>query len=48
MLIQQVIQSPNVNFTGIESSYFLLGLLSAFDNRFQAFADKNLGEISWK
>lgn len=48
MHIQQVIQSPNVNFTGIESSYFLLGLLSAFDNRFQAFADKTLGEISWK
>lgn len=48
MHIQQVIQSPNVNFIGIESSYFLLGLLSAFDNRFQAFADKTLGEISWK
>ncbi len=48
MHIQQVIHNPNINFTGIESSYFLLGLLSAFDNRFQAFADKTLGEISWK
>lgn len=48
MHIKQVISNPNVNFTGIESSYFLLGLLSAFDNRFQAFADKTLGEISWK
>lgn len=28
--------------------YFLLGLLSAFDNRFQAMADKTMEEISWK
>ena len=48
MNIQEVISNPNMNFTGIESSYFLLGLLSAFDNRFQAFADKEIGEISWK
>lgn len=41
-------QHENVDFTGIQSSYFLLGLLSAFDNRFQAFADKVIGEISWK
>lgn len=41
-------QHENVDFTGIESSYFLLGLLSAFDNRFQAVADKTMEEISWK
>ena len=29
-------------------TYFLIGLLSAFNNRFQAFADKYLGELSWK
>lgn len=48
MNIKEVIQYENVDFTGIESSYFLLGLLSAFDNRFQTVADKAIGEISWK
>lgn len=48
MKIEEVIQHDNVDFTGIESSYFLLGLLSAFDNRFQAMADKVIAEISWK
>lgn len=48
MNIKEVIQHENVDFTGIQSSYFLLGLLSAFDNRFQAVADKTMEEISWK
>ena len=48
MDIKQVIEHENVDFSGIETSYFLLGLLSAFDNRFQAIADKMIGEISWK
>lgn len=48
MNIKEVMQHPNVDFSGIEPSYFLLGLLSAFDNRFQAAADKTMGEISWK
>lgn len=48
MHLNEVIQNENVDFTGIESPYFLLGLLSAFDNRFQAIADKLIGEISWK
>lgn len=48
MNIKKVIHSEKVDFTGIESSYFLLGLLSAFDNRFQAVADKTMVEISWK
>lgn len=48
MKISDVMQHPNVDFSGIESSYFLLGLLSAFDNRFQAVADKAMGEVSWK
>ena len=34
--------------SGIESSYFLIGLLSAFENRFQAVADSTMKEISWK
>lgn len=48
MNINEVIQNGNINFTGVESSYFLLGLMSAFENRFQAVADKAIGEISWK
>ena len=34
--------------SGIDSSYFLIGLLSAFENRFQAVADSTMKEISWK
>lgn len=48
MNIKELMQHDNVNFTGIESSYFLLGLLSTFDNRFQAMADRTMGEITWK
>ena len=48
MNLKEVIRSDKVNFTGIESSYFLLGLLSAFENRFQAMADSAMKEISWK
>ena len=48
MNIKEVITSDKVDFTGIESSYFLIGLLSAFENRFQAVADSAMKEISWK
>ena len=48
MNINEVIRSDKVDFTGIELSYFLLGLLSAFENRFQAVADNAMKEISWK
>ncbi len=48
MNIKEVMENPGVDFTGIESPYFLIGLLSAFENRFQAMADKAIGEISWK
>ena len=48
MNIKDVINSDKVDFKGIELSYFLLGLLSAFDNRFQALADSMMKEISWK
>lgn len=48
MNIKDVMNHDLVDFTGIDSSYFLLGLLSAFDNRFQAMADKTMEEISWK
>lgn len=48
MNIDAVMSSDLVDFTGIPDSYFLLGLLTAFDNRFQAMADKTMREISWK
>lgn len=48
MNIKEVINSDKVDFTGIELSYFLLGLFSAFENRFQAVADSTMKEISWK
>lgn len=48
MNLNDVITSDNVDFTGIESPCFLIGLISAFENRFQAMADKSMKEISWK
>ncbi|MBO5303588.1 MAG: MarR family transcriptional regulator [Lachnospiraceae bacterium] len=48
MNIKELIKSDKVDFTGIELSYFLLGLLSAFENRFQTVADDAIKEISWK
>ena len=48
MQIEEVVQSGKVDFSGIPSSYYLLGLLSAFQNRFQAIADGTMQEISWK
>ena len=47
MKIEDVIQSENINFEGIESSYFLIGLICAFYNSFQAVADKTMGKYSW-
>jgi len=48
MKIKEVMQHRNVDFAGIDPSYFLLGLLSAFENRFQAMADRTMRDISWK
>ena len=48
MNIKDVIRNGNVDFTGIEAPNFLLGLISAFENRFQAVADNAMQEISWK
>ena len=48
MHIEEVKSSENINMEGIPQAYYLLGLLSAFENRFQAMADKQMGEISWK
>lgn len=48
MKIEDLIKNENVDFTGIELSYFLIGLISAFENRFQAVADSMMKIISWK
>lgn len=48
MDFNEVMRHENIDFSHTETSYFLLGLLSAFDNRFQAVADKMIGEVSWK
>ena len=48
MTIEEVRNNENVDFSGIPSNYFLLGLISAFENRFQALADSTMQEISWK
>ena len=48
LIIEDLIQNDNLDFSGIPSDYYLLGLLSAFDNRFQALADSTMQEISWK
>ena len=48
MNIEDTVNSNKLDFEGIPSSYYLLGLLSAFENRFQAMADSTMKEISWK
>ena len=48
MPIEDVMRDDNLDFSGIPSNYYLLGLLSAFENRFQAMADRTMQEISWK
>lgn len=48
MNLEEVIKSDKVDFSGIPSGYYLIGLLSAFENRFQAMADSTMQEISWK
>ena len=37
-----------VEFGNMPPQAFLLGLLSAFDNRYQAMADRYIQEITWK
>lgn len=48
MNIEDTLNSRMINTDGIPPNYYLLGLLSAFENRFQAMADKDMKEISWK
>ena len=48
MTIEETIRDEKLDFSGISLNYYLLGLLSAFQNRFQAVADSAMKEISWK
>ena len=45
---EELISTGEFNFEGIDASLFLLGLLSAFNNRYQAKADSFFEKISWK
>ena len=48
MSIDEITRGGKVNVSDIPAEYYLLGLLSAFQNRFQAVADSAMKEISWK
>ena len=48
MNMKQIFHDDSMNFGKIAIHPFLLGLLSAFDNRYQASADKFFEEITWK
>ena len=45
---EEFISAGEYNFEGINDSLFLLGVLSVFDNRYQAKADGFFEEITWK
>lgn len=48
MNYNEAIDNNKVDFGNMPPQPFLLGLLSAFDNRYQAIADSYFGEITWK
>ena len=48
MNYNEEVNNYDVNFEGIEEGYFLVGLLSAFNNLYQTTADAAIKEISWK
>lgn len=48
MNYNEVLNIDQVDFSSIPPQAFLLGLLSAFDNRLQAYADNFFDEITWK
>ena len=48
MHLEEAVESGLLDFSNIPPNYYLLGLLSAFENRFQAMADSMMKEISWK
>ena len=48
MNYEEAMDMKNVEFGQMPPQAFLLGLLSAFDNRYQASADRYFNEITWK
>lgn len=48
MNYEKVMEKDNLIFGDMPPHAFLLGLLSAFDNRYQAAADAFFKEITWK
>ena len=48
MIYDEAMNMNKVEFGQMPPQPFLLGLLSAFDNRYQAAADRYLKEITWK
>ena len=48
MNYDEAMKIENVKFGDMPPQPFLLGLLSAFDNRYQAAADAYFKEITWK
>lgn len=46
--LEDLISTGEFRFEGMDAPFFLIGLLSAFDNRYQAKADSFFEEISWK
>ena len=48
MTVNEISNGGKVDLSEIPTEYYLLGLLSAFQNRFQASADSIMKEISWK
>jgi DNA-binding MarR family transcriptional regulator len=48
MNYNEAMKMSNVEFGDMPPQAFLLGLLSAFDNRYQAAADAFFKEITWK
>ena len=48
MNYNEAMDMDKVNFGQMPPQAFLLGLLSAFDNRYQASADNFMKEITWK
>lgn len=48
MEIYKYKEQSNVDFTGMDNSFFLIGILNEFMNRYQTVADHLFQEISWK
>ena len=44
----EMVQEGRVEFGQMPPTAFLIGLLSAFDNRFQTVADSFFAEVTWK